>query len=104
MGSVYRRKKSKFWWVKYSRNGRPYRETSGSTKESDARRLLRLREGDVERGVAVTPRVGRISVDEAAADLVNDYRVNNKRSRPHLELRLRLHLLPYFGGRRLASI
>src|SRR5262245_16345801 len=104
MGSIYRQKRSRFWWIKYYRNGRPCRESSGSEKESDARRLLRLREGDVERGVAIAPRVGRITVDEAATDVVNDYRVNGKRSLPDLERRLRKHVLPYFGGQRLATI
>ena len=104
MGSVYRQKRSKFWWIKYSRAGRPCRESSGSERESDAKRLLRLREGDLERGVAISPRVGRLTVDEAAADLVNDYQVNGKRSLPDLERRLRKHLLPFFSGRRLASL
>src|SRR5262249_44138342 len=97
-------KRSRFWWIKYYRDGRPYRESAGSERESDARRLLRLREGDLERGVAVAPRIGRITVEEAAADLVNDYRVNGKRSVIDVQARLRKHLLPFFGGRRLASI
>ncbi len=105
MGSIYRQKASKFWWIKYYRDGRPYRESSGSQREADARRLLRLREGDIERGGGpVTPRSRKITVEEAAADLLNDYRVNGKRSYPELERRLRLHLLPFFRGRRLASI
>jgi integrase len=104
MGSIYRQKQSKFWWIKYYRNGRPYRESTGSDRESDARRLLRLREGDIERGVAIAPRVGRITVEEAAADLLNDYRVNGKRSLPDLERRLRKHVLLHFGGQRLATI
>src|SRR6516225_9709009 len=104
MGSIYRQKESKFWWIKYYRNGRPYRESTGSDRESDARRLLRLREGDIERGVAVSPRVGRVTVEEAAADVLNDYRVNGRRSLDDVERRLRRHLLPFFCGRRLASI
>ena len=58
MGCIYKRGAT--WWIKYSRNGRPYFESSGSTKHEDAKRLLRLREGDIARGVAVTPRIGRI--------------------------------------------
>jgi hypothetical protein len=104
MGSTYLQKKSKFWWIKYYRNGRPCRESSGSERESDAKRLLRLHEGDLERGIAISPRVGRLTVDEAAADLVNDYRVNGQRSLSDLERRLRKHVLPFFGGRRLASL
>ena len=34
------------WWVKSTdRNGRPIQESSGSTKESDAIQLLKIREG-----------------------------------------------------------
>ena len=43
------------WWVKYYRNGRPIRESSGSTKEGDAIQLLKIREGDIARGLPVNP-------------------------------------------------
>jgi len=39
------------WWIKYYRNGKPVRESSESTKETEAKKLLRLREGDVAKGV-----------------------------------------------------
>jgi hypothetical protein len=39
MGMTYQR--GAVWWVKYYRNGRPIRESSGSSKESDAISLLR---------------------------------------------------------------
>lgn len=47
MGCIYKRGKT--YWIKYSRNGRPYFESSGSKKHEDAKRLLRLREGDIAR-------------------------------------------------------
>ena len=40
MGMTYQR--GTVWWVKYYRNGRPMRESSGSTKESDAIQLLKI--------------------------------------------------------------
>ena len=36
MGSIYRR--GAVYWVKYFRNGKPYRESSRSDKETDAKR------------------------------------------------------------------
>ncbi len=45
--------RGKTYWIKYSRNGRPFRESSNSEKESDAVRLLNLRRGDIARGVPV---------------------------------------------------
>jgi integrase len=70
----------------------------------DAKRLLRLREGDIERGVAITPKVGRLTFEEAAADLVNDYAANRKRSKGVAERRVKKHLAPFFEGRRMSDI
>jgi integrase len=102
MGMTYKR--GTVWWVKYYRNGIPMRESSGSPLEEDAKRLLRTREGDLARGIPVTPRVGRIRFDELAEDVVNDYQVNGKRSLGHLKRRLKKHLTPFFAGRFVSAI
>ena len=80
------------------------RESTGSAKESDAIRLLKIREGDIERGLPVNPKLNRIRFDEAAKDLKTEYAVNGRCSADELERRIRLHLTPHFGGRRLATI
>ena len=59
------------WWIRYYRNGKRHEESSGSTKETDAKSLLRVREGDIERGIAITPKVGRIRFEEAVKDVLN---------------------------------
>ena len=35
--------------------------------------MLRAREGDVEHGIPINPKVGRVTFEEAAADFLNDY-------------------------------
>src|SRR5436309_15820080 len=102
MGELKRR--GNVWWIRYCRNGRRYEESSGSDKKGVAINLLKLREGDGAHGLPVTPRIGRLRFEEAAADVINDYRTNGKRSLDEVERRLRLYLTPYFGGRRMASI
>ena len=102
MGCIYKR--GRIYWIKYSRGGRGYYESSGSRKHGDAKRLLRLREGAIERGLPVTPRVGRVTFEEAAAALVTDYRVNGRRSIDHVQRRVTLGLEPWFRGRRMAQI
>lgn len=102
MGMIYKRGST--WWIKYYRNGVPMRESSESNKESVAKSLLRQREGDIERGVPITPRTNRVSLDDLAADVVNDYRVNGKRSLRDAERHFAIHLKPFFRGRRAASI
>lgn len=104
-GEVRReRRQSNVWWLRYYRNGKRHEESSGTTKKTEALRLLRLREGAVAKGEPVTAKVGRVTFDEAAQAVVTDYRVNKKKTLAQVERRIRLHLEPYFGGRRLSSI
>ena len=50
---------SSVYWVKYYVNGKAVRESTGSEKESDAKRFLKEREGRVAAGQPVQPRVDR---------------------------------------------
>src|SRR5580692_6566374 len=92
------------WWIKYYRDGRPHFESADTEKKTEAQKLLKLREGDIAKGVPVSPKVSRLTFDEAADDIVNDYQVNAKRSLTTLKLRIRLHLKPFFRGRRMPTI
>lgn len=100
MGHIYKR--GKVYWLKHYRDGRPFYESSGSTKESCARNLLKLREGKVAMQIPTSPKMGRLRFADLAGDVVNDYRVNGKESINDVERLFRKHLLPYFG-RKLAS-
>lgn len=95
MGSIYKR--GDIFWVKYYRNGKPYRESSDSSKESVAKRLLRSREGDIANHKFNGLRVERITFDELAADVITDYKVNGNRSLERLEYSLK-HLNTFFWG------
>src|SRR5262245_51387490 len=68
-----------------------------------ARRILRDREGDVEKGVPISPDVGRITFDDAVADLLNDYSINRKKTYDDVRRRIRKHL-SFFGNRRMITI
>ena len=113
MGSLFKRRKRgpdgtmkeyPTLWIKYRVGGRTVRETTGTTKVTVARRMLRDREGCVERGILFNPKANRITFEEAAENLLNDYRANGKRSIGEAERRIRLHLCPLFRSRRLAGI
>jgi len=112
MGSIFRRKQKladgrtrelPTLWIKYYQGGRAIRESTGTTKETVARRILRAREGDVERGIPIAPRMGRVTFEEAAADLITDYTVNKRKSLTYQQRRVEV-LRPTFQGRRLLSI
>ena len=98
------RQRGRIWWIRYYRNGQRHEESSGSKKKGVAIDLLKIREGDGAKGLPVTPKIGRLRFEEAAADVVNDYRTNGKRSIGEVERRIRLHLNLCFEGRRMAAI
>lgn len=112
MGSIFRRKhrkKGKVYfgnvvWIQYSRAGRKIRESSGSTKEAEARKLLNLREGMVAQGVPLTQKTNTAKMNELFQDVVNDWKINKRRSVDGLERRLKLHILPFFYGKRASII
>jgi integrase len=104
VGSVYSRKGTKRLWIKYAQHGRVMRESAETDNISVARRLLRTREGDVERGVPINPKVGQVMFDEAATDLLNDYSMNQKRTYADTKRRIEKHLAPFFGNRKMIAI
>ena len=69
-----------------------------------ARDLLRKREGAIAEGIPVTAKINRFRFDEAAGDLITEYKVNKRRSLDELERRIEKHMKPFFGGRRMAAI
>ena len=101
MGSLYQR--GNVWWIKYYRNGRPYRESTQSSKESYAKKLLKLREGEITQGKIPALKIEKVTFDELVDDLINDYRVNGKKSIRRLELSVR-HLRECFEGIRAVTI
>src|SRR5437660_9569020 len=67
-------RESSVYWCKYYVNGRPVRESTKCTKEQEARRFLKLREGAVATGAPIPPRIDRVSYDELTEDLLTFYK------------------------------
>ncbi|MBZ5574866.1 MAG: hypothetical protein LAO09_23680 [Acidobacteriia bacterium] len=113
MGMIYKRRykrkdgtmaESAVWWIKYYRNGVPMRESAETDKETVARSLLRQREGDIERGLPITPQTNRCTVGQLLDDVLNDYTVNCKRSLVTVTYYIERNVRPYFGDRRAVSV
>ncbi len=106
MGCVYRQKGRTIWMLKYYREGqsRPIVESSGTDDETKAKNQLHDIETDIRRGLPMSSAVGKLRFEEAARDIETDYVINGHRLLGHLQRRIKLHLAPAFGGRRLAMI
>lgn len=101
MGSIYKR--GPIYWIKYYRNGKPCRETSKSKKERDARRLLKLREGEIAQGKVPSVVYYRIRFDELAEDFLTEYRINERKSLQRAQISA-AHLKDSFSGLRATEI
>lgn len=103
MGTVYRQAGRTHWQLKYYRHGRALYESSGTSNYDEAKAILKRRESAIADG-ALANRPGRLRCEAAFGDVLRDYRVNGRRSLGHAEARIRLHLTPWFGNRRMATI
>jgi integrase len=88
------------WWIQYYVRGKRIRESTHSTKETDANKLLRLRAGQAATGKPVGPDVERTTFGDLATGLLNDYKANGRRSIARIEDALE-HLRTFFGGDRI---
>ncbi|MEW6214963.1 MAG: site-specific integrase [Nitrospirota bacterium] len=101
MGMIYKR--GHVFWIKYYRNGKPYYESTHTKNEAEARRKLKLREGQIAEGKFPGLRAEKILFDELAQDLINDYKLNGKKSLERVEHSLK-HLNVYFLGIKASNI
>jgi integrase len=100
MGAIYRRPHSPYLWIKYYVNGRPVRESTETTKETEAKDFLKRREGAAAEGKPLAPKLDRIRYEEIAADLRTYYAATGKRDLKEAETRLK-HLDRFFAQARV---
>ena len=101
MGSIYKRGQT--YWIKYYPNGKPYRESTQSKKEADAKRLLKKREGEISQGKLPGIYFDKVRFDELAEEFLFDYRINKKKSLKRAENSVG-HLKKTFEGMRIVDI
>lgn len=101
MGSFYKR--GAVYWIQYYRNGKPYRESAKTKKESEAKRLLRMREGEISEGKIPGIHFDKVRFNDLADDFLSDYRINERKSHNRAELSVR-QLKTFFDGYRVPEI
>jgi len=101
MGRIFKR--ASVYWVAYYHRGEEYRESSHSENESQARKLLKQRLGEMSRGHLIGPSEERLSFEDLANILLTDYEINGKRSIESVRLSIR-HLREFFGLGRAIDI
>lgn len=101
MGSIYKR--GAVYWVKYYRNGKPYRESAQTDKETEAKRLLKKREGEISEGKIPGVYFEKVKFNDLADDFLTDYRINGKKSLKRAERSVK-QLKAFFSNDRIPTI
>jgi integrase len=94
LGRIFKR--GSVYWIAYYHRGKEYRESSESENESQARKLLKKRLGEIGSGKLVGPIEEKVTFEQLADDLIKDYEVNGKRSVRSIKLSI-AHLRDFFG-------
>lgn len=96
-------KRGEVYWVAYYHRGTEHRESSGSAKEADARRLLKKRLGEIQAKKFVGPHEERVTYEDLEKGYLQDYEVRGLRSKETAEARVK-HLRAYFALSRALDI
>jgi integrase len=93
--------RGKTWWIAYNHNGKEVRESSMSHKEQVAKRLLKKRHKEIQGELYIGPDEQRVKFSELLELLIEDYRVNKRKS--DIELKLK-HVRAHFGFDRAREV
>ncbi len=103
-GCVYKRKDSPVLHLKFVINGRTYRQSAGTDNPAKAQKILINRIAEVRQNNYLEPKSERTTVEELVEDVLRQYRNDKKKSTDDVEARWRLHLKPFFSGRRANDV
>ena len=99
-----KRPDSAILWLKYSKDGKPYRESSGFTDRKKAEKRLKVRLSEITVGTFIGPQSEKIKVAELAEDFLREYRINERKSIDDATARWNLHLEPFFGAKKAVDV
>jgi integrase len=103
-GALYQRPGSQIWWIKYHRNGKPFRESTKQTIEGKAARMLQSRLDEITKETFIEPKNRKLTVSDFYDSLLTNYRINGKASLKGAEQRWAKRLQAHFGHVRASYV
>jgi len=101
MGMTYQR--GDIWWIKYYRNGKSIRESTKSKSKMVADKILKRREGEIAQGQTPGVFFEKITFDQLADGLIQDYKINGRKSFDRMDKAV-THLKIFFSGFKAVQI
>ncbi len=78
MGRIYKRGNT--WWIQYYRHGQLFRESSQSPLKSVASTLLKMKEGDVAKGLPSTLQAEKTTFEDLTHLYIQDYEIQGRKT------------------------
>lgn len=78
MGCIYRRGKN--YWLKYYRHGKQFAESAHTDKMEVAKRILKMREGEISQGKMPGICFEKIKFADIIDDYISDYKINGRKT------------------------
>ena len=103
-GSLFRRPDSPFLWMCWSRNGRKYRQSSGTTSVKDARAMLAKLVADSINKPFDPATITKVTVEDLVKAFLDNCEAQELKSIDDAKCRWRLHLKPEFDNWRAAQV
>ena len=103
-GSLRLPPNSRNYQLVYYRHGKLYRESSHTSNERKARRLLQRRVAEAGSDFFVSPETRRIKVAELAEDFLRDYQLAERKTTADAKARWEHHLEPVFAHLPAAAV
>ena len=113
MGMIYRRKKRDPttgileeqgpYWMKYYIEGRPIQESTKTFDKDSAKRVLKIKEGEIASGHYRGPSMDRVYFEDLSALVEQDYRMNRRKTLRRIT-EYRKHLEPHFRRCRVSTM
>jgi integrase len=112
-GGIYTRPDSPYYWLSYQVGGRRVQENTKiaivqpgkqeSATRQEAETLLTAKRHAANVAPSLTDS-RNVTVAELAASLLDDYRMNGRKSSAHTERRWKKHLAPFFGAMKASQV
>lgn len=83
------------YWMKYYIEGRPIQESTKTFDKESAKRVLKIKEGDIASGRYRGPSMDRVYFEDLSALVEQDYRMNRRKTLRRIT-EYKKHLEPHF--------
>ncbi len=87
-------KRGTVWWMSFTHNGEQYRRSTETEDRKLAQRIFDKLKGEIAEGKHYGLNIEKVTFEDLKTDLVNDYKLNSRKSLDRAELSLK-HLGSY---------